>query len=36
VGDHVRFREVTIEEAIEFDRALNEVLTPTSLEEEEN
>ena len=36
VGDHVRFREVTIEDAIEFDRALNEVLTPTSLEEEEN
>jgi len=35
VGDHVRFREVTIEEAIELDRALNEVLTPASLEEEE-
>jgi urea carboxylase len=35
VGDHVRFREVTIEEALEFDRALNDVLTPTSLEEEE-
>lgn len=33
VGDRVRFREVTIEEAIEAERALSETLTETSLEE---
>jgi len=33
VGDRVRFREVTIEEAIEAERALTETLTPASLEE---
>jgi biotin-dependent carboxylase-like uncharacterized protein len=33
VGDHVRFREVTIDEAIERERALSETLTPASLEE---
>jgi 5-oxoprolinase (ATP-hydrolysing) subunit C len=33
VGDHVRFREVTIDEAIELERALSETLTPASLEE---
>ncbi len=32
VGDHVRFREVTIDEAIELDRALDESLTAASLE----
>jgi allophanate hydrolase subunit 2 len=32
VGDHVRFREVTIEEAIGLDRALDESLTAASLE----
>jgi urea carboxylase len=32
VGDHVRFREVTIDEAIEVDRALDESLTAASLE----
>lgn len=32
VGDHVRFREVAIDEAIELDRALDESLTATSLE----
>ncbi len=33
VGDHVRFREVTIEEAIELERVVSEILTPASLEE---
>ena len=33
VGDHLRFREVTIEEAIELERAVSEILTPASLEE---
>lgn len=32
VGDHVRFREVAIDEAIELDRALDERLTAASLE----
>ena len=32
VGDHVRFREVTIDEAIELDRALDESLTAASVE----
>jgi len=32
VGDTVRFREVTLEEAIEADRVLDESLTETSLE----
>ena len=32
VGDHVRFREVTIEEAIALDRELDERLTEASLE----
>jgi biotin-dependent carboxylase-like uncharacterized protein len=32
IGDTVRFREVTLEEAIEADRALDESLTPESLE----
>ena len=32
VGDHVRFREVTVEEAIALDRALDETLTAASLE----
>ena len=32
VGDQVRFREVTIDEAIELDRALDESLTAASLE----
>jgi biotin-dependent carboxylase-like uncharacterized protein len=32
VGDHVRFREVTIDEAIELDRALDEKLTTASVE----
>jgi 5-oxoprolinase (ATP-hydrolysing) subunit C len=32
VGDHVRFREVTVEEAIALDRALDETLTSASLE----
>jgi biotin-dependent carboxylase-like uncharacterized protein len=32
VGDTVRFREVSIEEAIALDRALDEILTPASLE----
>jgi len=31
VGDHVRFREVTIEEAIELERSVNETLTEESL-----
>jgi urea carboxylase len=31
VGDHVRFREVTIEEAIELDRALDQTLTAASV-----
>lgn len=33
VGDQVRFREVTIDEAIELDRALDERLTTASIEE---
>jgi 5-oxoprolinase (ATP-hydrolysing) subunit C len=33
VGDHVRFFEVTIDEAIEHDRALDESLTTASIEE---
>jgi len=33
VGDTVRFREVTIDEAIELDRALDETLTDASLEQ---
>jgi biotin-dependent carboxylase-like uncharacterized protein len=33
VGDTVRFREVTIDEAIEVDRALDETLTDPSLEQ---
>ena len=33
VGDSVRFREVSIDEAIELDRALDETLTQTSLEQ---
>ena len=33
VGDTVRFREVTIEEAIELERALSETLTETNLED---
>jgi 5-oxoprolinase (ATP-hydrolysing) subunit C len=33
VGDQVRFREVTVDEAIELERALSETLTPASLEE---
>jgi urea carboxylase len=33
VGDHVHFREVTIEEAIELDRALDERLTAASVEQ---
>jgi biotin-dependent carboxylase-like uncharacterized protein len=31
VGDHVRFREVTIDEAIELERGVNETLTDASL-----
>jgi biotin-dependent carboxylase-like uncharacterized protein len=33
VGDTVRFREVTIDEAIELDRALDETLTDASMEQ---
>ncbi len=33
VGDHVRFREVTIDEAIELERALSETLSPANLED---
>jgi 5-oxoprolinase (ATP-hydrolysing) subunit C len=33
VGDQVRFREVTVDEAIELERALSETLTPASLED---
>ena len=32
VGDHVRFREVTLEEALELERAVGETLSPASLE----
>ena len=32
VGDHVRFREVEIEEAIELDRALDESLSPENID----
>ncbi len=32
VGDHVRFREVTIEEAIELDRKVSEALSAASLD----
>jgi 5-oxoprolinase (ATP-hydrolysing) subunit C len=32
VGDHVRFREVTIDEALELDRNLGETLSPGSVE----
>ena len=33
VGDHVRFREVTIEAAVELDRELDHLLTEASLED---
>jgi 5-oxoprolinase (ATP-hydrolysing) subunit C len=33
VGDHVRFREVTIDEAIELERVLSETLSPATLED---
>ena len=33
VGDHIRFREVTIDEAAELERQLNEQLTEASLED---
>jgi biotin-dependent carboxylase-like uncharacterized protein len=32
VGDHVRFREVAIDEAVELERSVNETLTEESLE----
>jgi urea carboxylase len=32
VGDTVRFREVSLDEAVEADRALDEILTESSVE----